>query len=267
MIESLNRAFMYGESVFTTMRMVDGNLCDWEYHFERLRRGVEFVYGPFTEGSDWVALFKNRLEASIQNESGDRVIRLTVYRDQVTRGLMRSSLLSISSLKIHPSASPLEIERIEDRLVKLRTCPANIRPHWYPSYLKAGNYLDTILAQKIFLKAEDDDVLFLSREDTICESSVANIFIVRHNKLYTAPAGPNVLEGVMRRKILALASEFFVEVYETDTTLDQAYRADAVFGSNSIRGLFLVNQIDGHDINCPQDLKEKLIGLRNRVMK
>ncbi len=50
-IESQNRAFMYGESVFTTMRMINGEMKDWSLHFDRMRRGDEFVYGPFTDGN------------------------------------------------------------------------------------------------------------------------------------------------------------------------------------------------------------------------
>ena len=111
----------------------------------------------------------------------------------------------------------------------------------------------------------DDDVLFLSRDDTVLESSVANIFVVRHNKLYTAPAGPNVLQGVMRRKVLDVAHEYFDNAEETETTMEQLIRADAVFGSNSVRGLFLVDRIDDYEITYNQEFLEKFERLNYRV--
>ena len=265
MAEYQNRAFMYGESVFTTTRIVNGRLMDWEHHFERLRKGVEFVYGPFTDGDEWVAIFKNFLENKSHTDEGDKVIRFTVYREQV-RGLMRSSLISITDLKIHVSTSVYERPQ-QQKSLKLRTCTVKERPDWWPSYLKAGSYLETILAQKICLKDDDDDLLFLSKEGTVLESSVANIFVVRHNKLYTAPVGPNVLDGIMRKKVIEVARNYFDDVIISGTDVDQLYKADAIFGSNSVRGLFLVDRVDNYELTYNQEFMMKFEQLRNRIFE
>jgi 4-amino-4-deoxychorismate lyase len=263
MAESLNRAFLYGESVFTTIKMENGELKYWDLHFDRLKKGIEFMFGPFTDDEAWIPIFKNRLESTVQHESGDKVIRWTIYRHQ-QRGLRRLNLISTTDLKIHVAIHAFEPERT-GRNIKLRTCPAINRPHWWPEYLKAGNYLDTILAQKVYLQKDDDDLLFLSSSDTILESSVANIFIVKNNKLYTPPTGPNVLDGIMRKKVLDLAHEYFDEVLEESTTLDQAFRANLVFGTNSIRGIFLVESIDGIKFNPEQSLLDTIVQLRMRL--
>ncbi len=259
-MESINRAFMYGESVFTTMLMENGRIKDWELHFERLKKGVEFVYGPFTDGDEWSILLKNRLETRCFTTNGNKVVRLTVYRERA-RGLIKEGLISVMDLKIHVFMTDFEPNRIANG-VKLRTCPGVPRPYWWPGYLKAGNYLQTILSQKMFLKQGDDDVLFLSPQDTIWESSVANIFIVRHDKIYTAPSGPNVLEGIMRKKVIEQSRNLFSHVIEEESTLNQAYRADGIFGSNSIRGIFLVDRIDDHPCVPTQDFLEKFAVLR-----
>jgi 4-amino-4-deoxychorismate lyase len=255
---------MYGESVFTTMRMIDGVMKDWNLHFERMRRGVEFIYGPFTDGDEWIARLKNRMEGAFQDLSGDKVVRLTVYREQA-RGLIRTGLISVQDLKIHVNHSVFDSSRLDEKPLRLRSCGISKKPHWWPSYLKAGNYLETILAQKMYLKPGDDDLLFLAQNDTVLESSVANIFIVRHNKLYTAPVGPNVLEGVMRKKVCDVALEYFNDFEETETTMVQLLKADAVFGSNSVRGLFLVDRIDDYEITYKEDFIHKFEKLKDRV--
>jgi 4-amino-4-deoxychorismate lyase len=264
-IDQLNRAFMYGESVFTTLRVLNGIPQDWNLHFDRLRKGVEFMYGPFTDGDDWVTLFRNRVETKFSNLNGDKVLRITVYRDAV-RGLLRGSLVSISDIKIHFLETPFTPERITGKPLKLRTCSVSMRPSWWPSYLKAGNYLETILSQKVYLKPEDDDLLFLSPDELVLESSVANIFIVRHDKLYTPPLGPNVLDGVMRKKVIQAAPDHFANVEESSTTREQLIKADAVFGSNSVRGLFLVDRIDDYEISYSQEFMDKFEKLKSAVM-
>ncbi|HXH32464.1 MAG TPA: aminotransferase class IV [Bacteriovoracaceae bacterium] len=267
MIETLNRAFMYGESVFTTLRVVDGLMHNFDHHFERLRKGVEFVYGPFTEGEDWTALFRNRLETRCALETGDKILRITVYQEQA-RGLSRNGILSIADLRINFQSSPLDLQHLStQRTLRLRTCPVVSRPLWWPGFLKSGDYLGSILAQKVYLKPEDDDLLFVSRDDTVLESSVANIFFVRHNKLYTAPTGPNVLEGVMRRKVIEVACEYFDEFHEVETTLEQAFKADAVFGSNSIRGLFLISHVDDTEFVFSREFLLKFDVLSKQVLK
>ncbi len=264
MSENINRAFMYGESVFTTMRMINGALCDWEYHFERLKNGIEFVYGSFTEGDDWAFILRNRLEERCLEESGDRVIRLAVYLDQ-DRGLIRAAQTSVNKLKIAVYSSAYDTHRSDAKMFKLRTCASPIRPNWWPSFLKAGNYLETILSQRMNMRHDDDDILFLSSLDTVLESSVANIFVVKHNRLYTAPLGPSVLAGVMRQKVLEVSEEFFDESFESASTVEQLLKADAVFGTNSVRGPFLIDRIDDHEISYSTDFLRHFENLRKRV--
>ncbi len=264
MAESLNRAFLYGESVFTTVRMENGRLKFWDLHFDRLKKGVEFLFGPFNDQENWIPILKNRLESTIQHEDGDKVIRWTIYRHQ-TRGLRKLNLISISDLKIHVSIHVFEPERTLGQNIRLRTCPAFIKPHWWPEFLKAGSYLETILAQKVYLTDQDDDILFLSPNDLILESSVANIFILKNNQVYTPPAGPNVLDGIMRRKVLDIAQEYFDDVNEESISLEQAMRAEAVFGTNSIRGIFLIKSIDGVDFQPSSEILRKIDLMRQRI--
>ncbi len=266
MNESVNRAFMYGESVFSTMRMENGKVRDWELHFERLKKSTEYVYGPFKEGDDWQTLLRDRLEGRLEQESGEKILRITLYREQEKeRGLITTRLLSIMDIKFHLDSHPFEPERWEGKNFHLRTLSAPLKPSWWPSYLKAGCYLETILAQKRFLQPDDDDLLFLSNDDTVLESSVANIFVCRHDKLYTAPAGPNVLEGVMRKRVLDKAPAIFSSVQLKETTMKELLKADGVFGTNSIRGLFLISKIDDHEISTSTEFLERFVQLKRAL--
>lgn len=266
MSESQNRAFLYGESVFTTMRMINGQLLNWHEHFERFKQGIEFVYGPFTDDTDWPRFLKDQLESRWSLETGDKVIRLTAFQEK-SQGLSRHSLISVMDLRMHFSIKPFDPQLFSGKSIKLRTCAAVMKPHWWPGFLKVGNYLDTIMSQKMHLKEGDDDLLFLSPADTVLESSIANIFLIRHNKLYTAPSGPNVLAGIMRQKVLDMAGEFFDDVIESEATLDQLLKADAAFGSNSVRGLFLIDRIDSHEFKYDQDFLMKFGKMQDRVLK
>lgn len=265
MLESINRAFSYGESVFTTIRLINGRPMDWDYHFDRLRQGVDFLFGPFKDGNEWALLLRDRLNDRLAMETGDKVLRMTFYREQA-RGLLRTGgPESVNDLKLHFQSSPYDPLRTQGKMLKLRTCAAPQKPHWWPPFLKAGNYLETILSQKMFMQPGDDDVLFLNNKDSVTEASIANIFVVRHNRLYTAPLGPQVLDGVIRRKVLESAHHYFDASEESETSYEQLFKADMVFGTNSIRGPFLVEKIDHHTYNYNQEALSKFELLRQRI--
>jgi branched-subunit amino acid aminotransferase/4-amino-4-deoxychorismate lyase len=83
--------------------------------------------------------------------------------------------------------------------------------------------------------------------------------------LYTAPAGPNILEGVMRRKIIDCAFDFFDDFSETESSLEQAWKADGIIGCNSVRGVFLIGKIDDREIVYSPEMLAKIEALRSKV--
>ena len=95
---------------------------------------------------------------------------------------------------------------------------------------------------------------------------IANIFVVRNNKLYTAPTGPQVLDGVMRKKVLQEAGHFFDSVEESALSRGELFKAEAVFGTNSVRGPFLVKKVDDHYFDYSQTFLSNFENLRKRVM-
>jgi branched-subunit amino acid aminotransferase/4-amino-4-deoxychorismate lyase len=264
MNESINRAFMYGESVFTTMRLVDGRARDWEFHFDRLKKSAEFVYGPFIEGEHWHTFLRDRLETRLDAEEGDKVMRLTLYREH-ERGLHLHGLISVMDLRLHVDISPYDPLKYEGKRFQLRSVRMPSRPAWWPSYLKTGNYLETILIQKKNLGPEDDDVLFISNDDTVLETSIANVFVMKDGKLFTPPVGPHVLDGIMRRRVLEAAPGTFTSIQESEISLKEIFKAEGVFGTNSLRGLFLVSRIDDHEIGTSQGFLEAIEKLKRTL--
>ncbi|MBA2404679.1 MAG: aminotransferase class IV, partial [Bdellovibrionales bacterium] len=226
---------------------------------------AEFVYGPFTDDHDWVLRLKKRLDERIESHGGDHIIRLTLYREQA-RGLISTGLISVDDLKIHLSLSHLDLNLSEDKMLSLRTCMAPMRPAWWPDYLKVGDYLPTILAQRMCMQPGDDDVLFVNPKDMVLATSVSNFFMVRDNTLYTAPTGPNVLAGTMRKKVIHEARHFFDGIKECHFTVSQLFKSDCFFGTNAIRGPFLIDKIDNHQIKYSHDFLIKFEAFRKRVL-
>ena len=73
------------------------------------------------------------------------------------------------------------------------------------SNLKSANYLPYVMAAIWAKENKLNDALILNQHDRICDSTIANVFWVKDNKIFTPPLNEGCVAGVMRRKILELA--------------------------------------------------------------
>jgi branched-chain amino acid aminotransferase len=72
------------------------------------------------------------------------------------------------------------------------------------------------------------EVLLVDRNGLITEGSRSNVFFVKDNVFYTAPAS-QVLVGVTRQKVIECLNELSFQFVETDIHADEISRYDAAF--------------------------------------
>jgi len=86
-------------------------------------------------------------------------------------------------------------------------------------------------AQRLARETGCDDVIFLNERGEVAEGSRSTVFVKRDGMLLTPPLTAGVLDGVLRRELIALG-----QCRETTLTPDDL-RKGAVFFGNSLRGL------------------------------
>ena len=70
------------------------------------------------------------------------------------------------------------------------------------SNLKSNNYLPYVMAGLYAKKNKLNDCIVLNSFDRVCDSAIANIFIVEKDKIFTPPLSEGCVAGVMRRWML-----------------------------------------------------------------
>jgi branched-subunit amino acid aminotransferase/4-amino-4-deoxychorismate lyase len=269
MTELRNRAFLYGESVFATMRVTEDRILFQDLHLRRILKGANYVFGPFA-GVDWERKLQERLLESIKlplkNAAADSVIRLTLFADSQLNWRQMGSF-EHHLLGLDVACWGIEKDRDQFRPIELFTCQGRLRPQWWPAWLKSGNYLETILARKQRLKESEQDLLMLDLQGQVLEASAANIFIIKDGVLKTPPVGPNVLEGILREVLLKYQKHFFREVHEINLTLKELQAADMVFLGNSVTGIIPVKSIDNVLLPLGESQLKWLNELNQEVMK
>jgi len=233
-----NRAFRYGDALFESIRMLDGRLPFLRYHYERLGRGMD-VLGFDIPTHFSIIFFENEIKKLTQTNDNYR-IRLTVYRND-------------GGLYTPENNTPIyliEAEQITDNQFTVNEEGLNIGI--YPDFklplsplanLKTSNSLPYVLAAQFCQKNNWDDCLMLNQAGRIAETFKANVFFVKNDTIYTPSLGEGCIDGVMRKVVIEILQEMKMEVIETQISTEKLSEFDAIFITNSTRGVQWISRI------------------------
>ena len=87
-----------------------------------------------------------------------------------------------------------------------------------------------------------DDVLVLNVHNNLCDSSKANLFIVKGDSVFTPALHQGCINGVMRRKVIETVKKIGLRLHEEEVSEDALLQADEVFLTNAIQTIRWVKQ-------------------------
>lgn len=94
----------------------------------------------------------------------------------------------------------------------------------------AGGYVNSALIKTDAQLKGFDDAIVLNQDGHVAEGSAQNLFMVRDDKLVTTPITANILEGITRSTVLALArAELGIEVEIREIDRSELYLAQEIF--------------------------------------
>lgn len=113
----------------------------------------------------------------------------------------------------------------------------------------SGNYANSVLAKTESLRLGFDEAIMLDAQGLVAECTGENIFVVKNGKVRTPP-DVNILNGLTRQSLIALAPELGVHVEEAPVSRDQLYAADEVFVSGTAAEVIGLREIDFRTIGA-----------------
>lgn len=108
----------------------------------------------------------------------------------------------------------------------------------------SGHYLNSVMANQEAVRDGYHEALMLDTQGYAAEGSTENLFIVRNGVLHT-PEAANVLEGITRDTIMALARERGLEVIERRIVRDEIYCAHEAFYTGTAAEITPIRELDG----------------------
>ncbi len=254
----MTHAFNYGTAVFEGIR---GNwnaghkqlyLFRPEDHLRRIMRSARVcrIGLPYTV-DEMLKLVLEVAERSHYQE--DVYMRPLAYKSAEKVGVRLHGIEDDFLIFITPFGPYLDVTK------GIRCCVSSWRridDNSIPARAKVtGGYINSALAKS---EAEEDgyeEAILLTQDGHVSEGSGENIFLVIDGRLVTPPSSDNILIGITRESIIALArEEMGVETVERSIDRSELFTCDEVFLTGTAAHVTSVAEIDRRPVGGKQGI-------------
>ncbi|MBF4518875.1 aminotransferase class IV [Flavobacterium sp. ANB] len=231
-----NRAFLYGDGVFETLKIINNKILFLEDHYFRLMSSMRVVRMEIPMNFT-MEYFEEQVLKLVQEKglSASARARITVFRND--GGLYLPKTNEVSFL-IHATL-------LDNALYALNT--ASYEVDLYKDFYVTKQLLSSIkttnkiinVTGSIFAHENGlENCILLNDTKNVVEVLQGNLFMVMGKKLITPPVSEGCLNGVMRKQILGLAKKVEgIEVSEEIISPFDLQKADELFLTNVITGI------------------------------
>ncbi len=264
-----NRAFRYGDGLFETIRVFEGQMPFFQRHWQRLTSGCR-ILGLDSPANFSPNFFKNEI-AKLTNNNGNWRIRLSVWRSggglytphsNLPEFLIEASSLTNSTFELNELG--LEVCIFQKYLLPQTTLNYDLQPPCVPLPIKTNSALLQVLAASAKKEAGLDDCLMLNTAGQLACATSSNLFWVKNSELFTPPINAGAVAGTMRATILDMAGQLGIRCNEQSISPDELSLADEIFLTNAIQGIRWVRWVKNIEVALGQSMAARLVEELNK---
>lgn len=244
-ISPLDRGFLYGDGVFTTMRAEQGEVLYLPEHLERVHQSVKELRLNPSLPLDWQEtlgelLRRNGLEAQVAS------LKMVISRGcSALPGLAPSRQ---STVVIYARQYALPQPAVCRQGYRLRISREGFAPPL--SRLKSLNYLYYLAARQAALDEGADDAVLLDVQGKVTETTTGSLLLRTHGQWWT-PDSPFQLPGITLRGVVKILEQEGHEVARRPASDVALFSAETIWVLNSLMGIMPVSQLDRHSVAEP----------------
>ena len=237
-VDASDRGFQYGDGLFETVAIRNGEPRLWQYHMDRLRNGCKLL--GIEKPAD-TELYEGVMQALSQSDvpTAYSVAKIIVSAGAGRRGYGRSAATTPTVLFGAFAASPPPVESFVDGL-NLALCQTRLASNSPTAGLKTLNRLEQVLARSEFVATGEFEGLTMDADDNIICGTMSNVFFVTNKSVSTPSLDRCGVAGVMRRHVIETLRVQGVDTHIQAVKLADLKNIDEVFVSNSQFGVMPV---------------------------
>lgn len=227
LLSPLDHGFLFGASVYETLRTYGGQPFLLRRHLARLRDSAAALSIPLDLTDDEIE--KRVADTNAAAANPESYIRLVVSPGPGPFDYKVGAASTTTTVIIFKPLPPVPDEVYEKgirvTLVDIvRNHPKSVSPR-----IKSSSLLNNMLAMREALARGGEEAILLNYKGEVAEGSQTNVFAVQDGLLMTPALEGGLLAGITRELVLSLAATIDLEVAESTLFPDQLLTADEVF--------------------------------------
>ncbi len=233
---STDRSFQYGDGLFTTIKVKEGQAMLWDLHLKRLVAGARRLLIHAFDTDELTAQVHKAISAP------EQVIKVLISRGQAGRGY---SIQGIESPCCYISTAALpDYSLWQQQGIRLGVAGLKLAQQPALAGLKHNNRLEQVLIKAELAQSGVDELVVLDQSDAVIEVSAANLMFYKEGQWCTPALTHAGVDGVMRSYLMAQRT-----VIEGRYQLTDLQQAEAIFICNALMGVVPVKTFAGQAKN------------------
>ena len=253
-----DRGYQFSDGVYEVAAVHDGQVIDEEPHLDRLERSL-------TELDMGLPLPRAALRL---------VTREVLRRNRVADGIVYTQVTRGVASRDHPFPDDTDgavvltarsmrwpSDPAEDRGIDVVSMPDE---RWKRCDIKSVSLLPNVLGKQAARERGAYEAWFIDANGFVTEGSSTNAWIVdEKGRVITRDLESNILGGITRQTVIALARDAGIEVVERSFTLEEAHSAAEAFMTSTTAFVRGIVRIDGATVGngAPGPITLRLRGL------
>lgn len=235
-IDAMDRGLAYGDGLFSTIKVEQGEVIDWPLHLARLKLGAERLFFP---ACDWLLLEQEVMNLSQTVRTKDHaVLKVMLTRGTGGRGYSAQGCEQVQRI-LNVSDFPEGYLTWQQEGIAIVQCQSQLGRNKQLAGLKSLARLEQVLIKQELSNLNALEGLVCDEFGHVIEACSANLFIYLNGQWLTPLLDYCGVAGVMRARILQNTN---INVIETQITLADVDQASCLFLSNALMGIVPVKQ-------------------------
>ena len=226
-----NRGLKFGDGLFETIKFKKGSLILIDEHLARLWNGLKLLQFELPKLFTPDYIEEQILLLIKKNKLTEARVRLTIIRGN---GGIHDPKNLAPQFIIQTWSIPETNGQFNENGLQLliyKDCLKSIDSF---SNCKHNNFLPYLMGALVAKKEKCNDALIFNSNHNICDTTIANIFIIKDQVIYTPKLSDGCIAGVMRQFVINELLKNEYTIIEKSLDEDFLLNADEVFLTNSM---------------------------------
>ena len=241
-----DRGLAYGDGLFETLRIRNGQPPLWRYHKARLKAGCQRlgIKLQFDLLEAELEQLLSRMALSGHPDTQDQLVKILITRGEGKRGYSPEGADNPTRILFHSNYFVADPDCYRAG-VTVRICSTRLGTNPLLAGMKHLNRLEQVMARSEWI-SEYAEGLMCDLQGNVVDGTMSSFFVVKNRQLLAADLTDSGVEGVMRRFIMEHSENLGFSCHINAIEPARLFDADELFICNSLFGIWPVRMlVDG----------------------